>query len=207
MHGDVHGMLLVPFVLILLLQNTSGYKVAPWRSVSAHPQPLMELKGRMQLKDQAGDECLAKLSPIFEKVIGFYPVLVCCHCLSRHASSRSAARWPLACAGPLTPAPSGPQVALLFLIIDRIPHEAVWTEWLGQLEDMMPASFLCDKEVLGCYEGLMPEKRHSVYDAQPYITLYVHPVPQFRGFPLGSIFYKREIAPADRVQVTFLHPP
>ena len=98
-------------------------------------------------------------------------------------------------------------MALLFLIIDRIPHEAVWTEWLRQLEDMVPASLLCDKEVLDCYDGLMPVKRNSVYDAQPYITLYVHPVPQFRGFPLGSIFYKREIAPADRVQVTILQAP
>ena len=85
MHGDVHGMLVVPIVLILLLQSTSGYKVAPWRPVSAHPQPLMELKGRMQLKDQTEDPCFAKLSPIFEKVLNSCRIPCCCHWLMRHA--------------------------------------------------------------------------------------------------------------------------
>ena len=99
------------------------------------------------------------------------------------------------------------QAALLFLIIDRIPHEAVWTEWLKQLEDVVPANYLCDEEILSCFEGLMPMTRSSVYDAQPYITLYVHPVPQFQGFPKGSIFYRREIAAAHRVQVSSLRTP
>lgn len=121
----------------------------------------------------------------------------------RHACSKNAARWAL-CADTI---PVWLQVALLFLIIDRIPHEAVWTEWLKQLEDMMPASFLCDKELLDCFEGLMPKDRNSVYDAQPYISLHVHTVPQFQGFPKGSIFYQREIAPAHRVQVRSLCMP
>ena len=108
--------------------------------------------------------------------------------------------------GKLTATPAASQVALLFLIIDKVPHEAVWTQWLKQLEDMVPATFLCDKEVLDCFEGLMPTDRNSVYDAQPYISLYVHPVPQSAGFPKGSIFYKREIAPAKRVQVRLLAP-
>ena len=196
-------MLVASCVLILLFQTSSGYKVAPWRSAPSQPQPAMELKGRVQLRDQSGDDCVATLSPVFEKVLcgvrfsGLLPLIE-----APFMAGWNAARGCSLCKSSHSLASF--QVALLFLIIDKIPHEAVWTEWLKQLEDMMPASFLCDDKTLNCFDGLMPKTRNSVYDAQPYISLYVHPVPQFPGFPKGSIFYKREIA--NRVQVRFSAP-
>ena len=73
-----HGMLVVSFILILLSQNTLGYKVAPWRSASTPPQSVgQQLKGRMQLRDQSGDSCLKTLSPVFSKVLGIAPPAGC----------------------------------------------------------------------------------------------------------------------------------
>lgn len=96
------------------------------------------------------------------------------------------------------------QVALMFLVIGKIPHEEIWTSWIGNLAGVVPASIGCDPELERCYRDMqastVPPK--SVYDEQTFFNIVVHPKPRFEGYSSGSIFDGRIVE--ERTEVALL---
>ena len=92
------------------------------------------------------------------------------------------------------------QVALLFLVLDDIPHEALWRKWLDGIGGKLPARLLCNGEAMACFKALPPGGTDPVYDAQHFYTLYVHTKPEFPGYPEGHLFHNRIIR--ERVPVS-----
>ena len=88
-----------------------------------------------------------------------------------------------------------PQVALLFLVRGPQPHEQLWTQWLSNLDGMIPANVQCNETAWACYKSaLLPDvQRQSAYDKQQYFSIYVHTKPDYPGYPPGSIFSGRVV--------------
>jgi hypothetical protein len=77
----------------------------------------------------------------------------------------------------------------MFLVRGEILHEEVWTRWLGNLSQRVPASLYCDAAAFQCYESMTKSSPvHSVYDEQQFFSIVVHPQPGFPGYANGSIF-------------------
>ena len=88
----------------------------------------------------------------------------------------------------------------MFLIIDTIYPENIWTDWLLPTSMMVHPDIECDAQIKKCYaEHVLMKPARSVYDEQGFFTFYVHSKPDAPPFKEGSIFYQREVK--DRVQV------
>ena len=95
------------------------------------------------------------------------------------------------------------QVAMMFLIKDKIYPEDIWRDWLLPTSLMVHPDIECDAPVKKCYtERVLMKPARSVYDEQGFFTFYVHSKPDAPAFKEGSIFYQREVK--DRVQVRFI---
>lgn len=99
----------------------------------------------------------------------------------------------------------------MFLVRGDLPHEEVWTEWIGSLAGLVPYSVLCDSRVERCYRDMLERSSppKSVYDKQTYFSIVVHTKPHFEGYESGSIFDGRIVD--DRIEVyssapSALHP-
>lgn len=92
----------------------------------------------------------------------------------------------------------------MFLVRGDVYHEAVWTQWLGDVIGMVPSSVACNEELSQCYKGMQERKSppRSVYDEQSYYSIVVHPKPEFHGYSNGSIFDGRIVG--ERVEVCTL---
>ena len=81
----------------------------------------------------------------------------------------------------------------MFLVLGEMPHEAVWSQWLGGVAGKLPAKLACNPEALACYEAMPRGVYNAVYESQVYYTMYMHTKPEFAGYPEDSLFYKRTI--------------
>ena len=96
------------------------------------------------------------------------------------------------------------QVALLFLTRGPMPHERSWAAWLAAAKWLIPVEQAAQGQ---CTAGL-PErarvadrryeavgrkagKRHL--DEQLLFSIYVHPAPDFEGYPADTVFQDQEI--------------
>ncbi len=43
------------------------------------------------------------------------------------------------------------QVALMFLVREDVYHEAVWTQWLGDIAGSVPSSIVSIEDLSECY--------------------------------------------------------
>lgn len=84
-------------------------------------------------------------------------------------------------------------MALLFLVLDEIPHEEVWKRWLDGAAYKIPARLLCNADAMACFKELPASGTHVSYNAQHFYTIYVHPKPDFPGYSEGSLFHSRVI--------------
>lgn len=93
----------------------------------------------------------------------------------------------------------------MFLVRGEIYHEDVWTEWIGNLADIVPASIVCDEDVAHCFRGMLQRNApiKSIYDRQIYYSIVVHTEPDYSGYNSGSIFDGRIVL--ERVEVCELH--
>ncbi len=71
------------------------------------------------------------------------------------------------------------QVALLFLAPGAMPHEEVWTAWIGALAEKTRSEIFCNPEAFACYDAQRKtgDEIHSVYDQQDFFTIYLHTSP------------------------------
>ncbi|BDA44694.1 probable glycosyltransferase BC10 [Coccomyxa sp. Obi] len=92
------------------------------------------------------------------------------------------------------------KVALMFLVRGDIYHEDAWTQWIGDLADIVPASIVCDDALNTCYQDMLQRSAplKSAYDRQLYYSIVVHTKPDYPGYKNSSIFHGRIVK--DRVE-------
>lgn len=93
------------------------------------------------------------------------------------------------------------QVALMFLVRGDIHHEASWTQWIGNVANILPPSIACNDEARGCYTKMLDKQKpaKSIYDEQTFFTIYVHTKTDYPGYQKGSIFDGRVVDPLIQV--------
>ena len=109
----------------------------------------------------------------------------------------------------------------MFLTRGEMPHEQSWAAWLAAAEGQVPVRRVREKLCEGEEEVIARCQRHrlqrksramlqndgsAALDGQHLFSVYVHPPPDFEGYPPGTVFHNRQIA--ERIQVLgALHLP
>ena len=83
---------------------------------------------------------------------------------------------------------------MLWLIMNEVHQEKVWTNWLRRLSGTVHEDIQCNEVIRKCYQDhVLKTPAKSVYDEQGWFTFYVHSKPDAPDFPEGSIFAGRTI--------------